>query len=63
MCRLRAFLEIYKKLKTVIIFGEENWSGIKEKLFTEYSFIWIVLTIYILHFQKQMPDLKKYNKK
>lgn len=35
MYMLRTYLlEIHKKLKPVIIFGEEDWSSTGEKLFT-----------------------------
>ena len=44
---LRIFLEIQKKLETVV-----NLSGIKEKFFTEYSFVLIVLILY-MYFKKQ----------
>lgn len=47
MCMLRIFLEIQKKLETVV-----NLSGIKEKFFTEYSFVLIVLILY-MYFKKQ----------
>lgn len=51
MCMFKIFLEIYKNLE-MIIFGEEDWLGIKKKFFIKYILVLIVLIMYLYYIFK-----------